>query len=89
MDISKIVDEIVDRFEGAVNPYRKVIDDKLRYLSRADRREIAAYLLRNENIIKSYLGKTDPSKILYYICGFTLHKGTRPPLVSYLNTLMD
>ena len=92
MDISKIVYGIVDRFERVVNPYRRVIDDKLRYLSRADRREIAAYLLRNKNIIESYLGKTDPSKILYYICGFAFHKGTRPtpPIVSeYIDRLKD
>jgi len=74
MDIPKIV----DLFQRAINPYRKVIDDKLRYLSRAERREIAAYLLHNEDIIKSYLGKTDPSRILYYITEFAFYKGTGP-----------
>jgi len=29
MDISKMVDGLVDRFKRAINPYHKVIDDKL------------------------------------------------------------
>lgn len=87
-----MVDGLVDRFKRAINPYHKVIDDKLQYLPGADRREIAAYLQSNEDLIKSYLGETDPSKILYYITSFALSKGTclSPHIVSeYVNGLRN
>jgi len=83
-----MVDGLVDRFKRVINPYHKVIDDKLQYLPGADRREIAAYLQSNEDLIKSYLGEQTLPKYYIILQGLHFLRELVYLHILYLNTLM-
>jgi hypothetical protein len=75
-----VVTKLRDILQKAVNPFRGPVDDRWRYLSDKDRREIARYLKDNIDIIEKFLGPIDERnedvvyKLLRYIETYSIYE---------------